>query len=283
MIKPMLAHMYNPDKAIFPCYIQPKLDGVRCIITKKGAFSRTGKEFKNIEHIKANLKENFFNKFPDVVLDGELYNHDLKNDFEKIISLVRKTKPTYEHRLEARKLVQFHCYDIITADWDKMTYEFRKGFLHWELPTIGDFRDDYIHLINTAYARNEKMAQLFHKKNLKAGYEGSMYRSIDGYYKGTRSWDLMKFKDFSDSEATIVGYELGKGKREGTLGKFVMQDDEGIQFGCPPGKGYNYADMTLMLAEIHKYMGQRATFTFFGRTKANSYRHPLFKALRNYE
>ncbi len=65
MIKPMLAHMYNPDKAIFPCYIQPKLDGVRCIITKKGAFSRTGKEFKNIEHIKANLKENFFNKFPD--------------------------------------------------------------------------------------------------------------------------------------------------------------------------------------------------------------------------
>ena len=282
MIKPMLAHMYNPDKAVFPCYIQPKLDGVRCIITKDGAYSRTGKEFKNIEHIKSQLKYNFFYRFPDVILDGELYNHDLKDDFEKIISLVRKTKPTDEDRLEASRLTQFHCYDIIPQNEDN-TYEFRKGFLHWELPTIGDFRDDCIHLINTAYARNEKMAQLFHKKNLKAGYEGSMYRSIDGYYKGTRSWDLMKFKDFSDAEATIVGYELGKGKREGTLGKFVMQDDEGIQFGCPPGKGYNYADMTLMLAEIHKYMGQRATFTFFGRTKANSYRHPLFKALRNYE
>ena len=282
MIKPMLAHMYNPDKAIFPCYIQPKLDGVRCIITRQGAFSRTGKEFKNIEHIKSALEINFFDRFPDVILDGELYNHDLRDDFEKIISLVRKTKPTNEDRLEASRLTQFHCYDIIPQN-ENNTYEFRKGFLHWELPTIGDFRDDCIHLINTAYARNEKMAQLFHKKNLKAGYEGSIYRSIDGYYKGTRSWDLMKFKDFSDAEATIVGYELGKGKREGTLGKFIMMDDEGIEFGCPPGKGYNYENMTEMLNDIHYYIGKIATFTYFGRTKANSYRHPLFKALRNYE
>jgi len=281
MIKPMLAHMYNPDKAIFPCYIQPKLDGVRCIITRQGAFSRTGKEFKNIEHIKAHLEINFFDRFPDVVLDGELYNHDLKNDFEKIISLVRKTKPTKEHEREAMDLVQFHCYDVIDPNSTKRfgdTYEFRKGFLHWELP-----QSDCVKLISTTYAKDDKIARKKHKNNLKAGYEGSMYRSIDGYYKGTRSWDLMKFKDFSDAEATIVGYEEGKGKREGTLGKFIMQDDDGNQFGCPPGKGYNYTDMAWMLVEIHKYMGQRATFTYFGRTKANSYRHPLFKSLRNYE
>ena len=196
MIKPMLAHMYNPDKAKWPAYIQPKLDGVRCIITKDGAYSRTGKEFMNIEHIKSHLKENFFKRFPNVVLDGELYNHDLRNDFEKIISLVRKTKPTDEDRLEASRLTQFHCYDIIPQNEDN-TYEFRKGFLHWELP-----QSDCVHFINTAYARNENMAKLFHKKNLKAGYEGSMYRSIDGYYKGTRSWDLMKFKDFEDAEGT---------------------------------------------------------------------------------
>ena len=279
MIKPMLAHKYNPDKAIFPCYIQPKLDGVRCIITKDGAYSRTGKEFKNVEYIKTHLNNFFFDRFPDVILDGELYNHDLKDDFEKIISLVRKTKPTKEHEREAMNLVQFHCYDIIPHDgMPRCTYEFRKGFLHWELP-----QSDCVKLINTAYARNEKMAQLLCKKNLKTGYEGSMYRSIDGYYKGTRSWDLMKFKDFSDAEAFIIGYEEGKGKREGTLGKFIMQDDDGNQFGCPPGKGYNYTDMAWMLVEIHKYMGQRATFTYFERTKAGSYRHPLFKCIRDYE
>jgi ATP-dependent DNA ligase len=175
-------------------------------------------------------------------------------------------------------LVQFHCYDIITANWDKMTYEFRKGFLHWELP-----QSDCVHLISTAYILNDRDAGLHHRANLKAGYEGSIYRSIGGYYKGTRSWDLMKFKDFEDSEATIVGYEEGKGKREGTLGKFVMEDSQGIQFGCPPGKGYNYEDMTEMLDDIHSYLGKIATFTYFGRTKAMSYRHPLFKCIRNYE
>jgi DNA ligase-1 len=279
MIKPMLAHMYNPDKAKWPAYIQPKLDGVRCIITKDGAFSRTGKEFKNVEYIKTHLNNFFFDRFPDVILDGELYNHDLKDDFEKIISLVRKTKPTKEHKREAMDLVQFHCYDIIPHNgMPRCTYEFRKGFLHWELP-----QSDCVHLISTAYILNDRDAGLHHRANLKGGYEGSIYRSIGGYYKGTRSWDLMKFKDFEDSEATIIGYEEGKGKREGTLGKFVMEDSQGIQFGCPPGKGYNYEDMTEMLDDIHSYLGKIATFTYFGRTKANSYRHPLFKSLRNYE
>jgi len=93
----------------------------------------------------------------------------------------------------------------------------------------------------------------------------------------------MKFKDFSDAEATIVGYELGKGKRTGTLGKFIMMDDDGIEFGCPPGKGYNYEDMTKMVRTIADYIGKRATFTYFERTKAGSYRHPHYKCLRNYE
>ena len=69
-------------------YIQPKLDGVRCLFTKKGAFSRSGKKFKNLAHIEKDLKS-FFNKSPNTILDGELYNHDLRNNFEKIISLVR--------------------------------------------------------------------------------------------------------------------------------------------------------------------------------------------------
>ena len=296
MIKPMLAHKYNADKAKFPAYIQPKLDGVRCIIKYENgfnpnldplyddrdkivAYSRTGKEFKNIDHIKKSLKS-FFDEFPKAVLDGELYNHELKDDFEKIISLVRRTKPTKECKLESKKLIGFHCYDVIAPpvygpNWP---YSRRKDFLIEFVP-----QNKCIHLVPTAYILNDRDAGLHHKANLKAGYEGSILRSLDGEYKHTRSWDLMKFKDFEDSEALIVGYELGKGKRKGTLGKFIMEDSEGIQFGCPPGKGYDYKEMTYMLNNISDYIGKMATFTFFGRTKANSYRHPLFKALRNYE
>ena len=112
MIKPMLAHKYNPEKADYPAYIQPKLDGVRCIFTKDSAYSRTGKEFKNVDHIKKNLTS-VFNKYPNIILDGELYNHGLKDDFEKIISLVRKTKPTEEHRQKAVKQLPYHPYDDV--------------------------------------------------------------------------------------------------------------------------------------------------------------------------
>ena len=115
--KPMLAYPVSAKPIDYskPTFIQPKLDGVRCVIqygdgVSPGAiaYSRTGKEWKNIEHILAQLKP-FFAKYPNVILDGELYNHDLRDDFEKIISLVRKTKPTDEDRLEASKLTQFHC------------------------------------------------------------------------------------------------------------------------------------------------------------------------------
>ena len=108
-IKAMLAHKYNEDKADYPAYIQPKLDGVRCLFTAKGAFSRAGNQFMNVQHIEQELKS-FFAANPTAVLDGELYNHGLKDDFEKIISLVKKKKPTDKDRLEAKELVQYHMY-----------------------------------------------------------------------------------------------------------------------------------------------------------------------------
>ena len=191
-------------------FMQPKLDGVRCIIQtddqgKVIAYSRTGKPWLNINHILKDLKP-FFDQQPDVILDGELYNHDLRDDFEQIISLVRTQKPSPYVRSKSKKLVQFHCYD---------------------------------------------------------------------YANGSDS-----YKTRMDN---LAGYVKGKGKRTGTLGKFIMKDDEGIEFGCPPGKGFNYKDLTKILNNIDDYIGQRATFTYFERTKANSYRHPMFKTLRNYE
>ena len=273
-IKAMLAHKYNEDKAHYPAFIQPKLDGVRCLFTAKGAFSRANNQFMNVDHIEQALKP-FFAKNPTAVLDGELYNHGLKDDFEKIISLVKKKKPTDNDKAEAAELVQYHVYDV--ASMTIAPYSLRFNF-------IQDLTYTYpICKVDTQVALDFDEALKMHKKNLKLGYEGSIYRSFEGRYKGTRSWDLMKFKDFHDDEATIIGYDIGQGKREGTLGKFIMMDDDGNEFGCPPGKGYNYKDLANMLENITDYIGERATFTYFERTKAGSYRHPHYKCLRNYE
>ena len=279
--KPMLAHPVGGYERIkdedWPLYSQYKLDGVRCLIQYDSgvvkAYSRTGKEWKNIDHITWNLYK-FFDKYPNVVLDGELYNHDFKDDFEQIISMVRKTKPTPEARVISRDNVQFHCYDIVNQ---KMKFSTRDNWLLSNVPV-----SYCIKLVETNWIHDELEASEHHQHNLKLGYEGSIVR-LDTPYQCKRSHNLRKFKDFSDAEANIVGYEEGKGKRTGTLGKFIMQDDDGNQFGCPPGKGHNYKDLADMLANIHEYMGQRASFTYFERTKAGSYRHPLYKCIRNYE
>ena len=281
--KPMLAYPVS-DKPINydnDTFMQPKLDGVRCVIQYENmgleyevkAYSRTGKEWKNIDHILFNLKP-WFALNPNVILDGELYNHDLRDDFEKIISLVRRQKPDDIDMLESADLVQFHCYDIID---ETKTFEERNRFITQTVP-----RNHCVYHVNTVPVYDDEHAKTLHKVNLDNGYEGSIVRTNDTY-QCKRSHNLRKFKDFSDAEATIIGYEEGKGKRINTLGKFIMQDDDGNEFGCPPGKGYNYKDMKDMLDNIHDYIGQRATFTFFERTKANSYRHPLFKCIRNYE
>ena len=275
--KAMLAHKFDESRVDWnqAVYIQPKLDGVRCLFTKDGAYSRNHKQFMNVRHIEMALKP-FFDQHPDVILDGELYNHKLKRDFEKIISLVRKQKPTDTDRLDAQHLVQFHVYDYFDGVMYD-SYSTRQDQL-----ACSNIYGPCVKYVETHLVKSYDIARANHKVYLEDGYEGSIIR-LDGLYKHGRSYDLMKFKDFSDTEATIVGYEIGKGKRSGTLGKFLMLDDEGVKFGCPPGKGYTYKDLANMLANIDDYIGKRATFTYFQRTQAGSYRHPLFKAIRNYE
>jgi DNA ligase-1 len=283
--KPMLAYPVS-DKPIDyskSVFMQPKLDGVRCVIQaeftdvfknmKVKAYSRTGKEWKNIDHILQNLKP-FFAKYPDVILDGELYNHDFKDDFEQIISMVRKTKPTREDMLKSSHNVQFYCYDIID---ETLTFEERNYFIYKHVETSYCVKH-----VPTISVSTEVQAKDYHQANLNEGFEGSILR-LNDVYQCKRSHSLRKFKDFHDTEATIVGYVEGKGKRKGTLGKFLMVDANGVEFGCPPGKGYNYKDLADILKNIKDYVGQVATFTYFERTKAGSYRHPLFKCIRNYE
>ena len=137
-------------------------------------------------------------------------------------------------------------------------------------------------LIKNTSVDSYKEAKMLHEIHLAQGYEGSILRT-NGSYEQKRSYNLQKFKDFHDTEATIIDYVPGKGKRIGTLGKFIMRDDDGIEFGCPPGKGYDYEALADMLVDVNNYIGKRATFTYFQRTKAGSYRHPLFKCIRNYE
>ena len=272
--KPMLAHKFDNKRVDWsqPVYIQPKLDGIRCVMKADGCYSRNGKKFMNVQHLYTKTIKELFKVNPLLVLDGELYNHDFKDNFEQIISMVRKTKPTDEARAESAENVQFHCYDIVDTT---KTFKERNNFILQNVP-----RNHCIHHVDTTQIHSQEVAKDHHDINLSLGYEGSIIRTND-VYKCGRSWNLRKFKDFHDTEATIVGFVEGKGKRKGTIGKFIAEDKDGVMFGMPVMDKFKYLQDNFKA--MQGWIGKTATFTYFEKTKAGSYRHPLFKTIRDYE
>jgi hypothetical protein len=85
---PMLAHkLEDHEKLLFtvPTYVQPKLDGLRCISSHDGRLSsRNGKPYLALPHLAQRC----------ATLDGELYNHEFHDDFNKIVSLCKQVNPT---------------------------------------------------------------------------------------------------------------------------------------------------------------------------------------------
>jgi len=271
----MLAHPVGKKEFDKDSFIQPKLDGVRCYITKHGAFSRNHKQFMNAQHITDELKP-LFAKYPHVVLDGELYNHNYKDNFNKIISLVRKQSPSDAERNEA-KVIQFHNYDIFMPETPDNIFEHRNKSiknLHKE------FKLQYCKTVETYHVQSDVTAKLMYDQFMKQGYEGAILRN-NKPYENKRSYNLQKFKEFHDTEATITGWVEGQGKRTGTIGKFLARDADGNEFGMPVMDKMPVLEKMYDIAEW--YIGKTATFTYFQRTPSGSYRHPLFKSIRNYE
>ena len=190
-IKAMLAYdaAKKPINYANGIYIQAKLDGCRCLIQLDDnqevvAYSRNHKEWMNIEHIKQELAP-FFKQNPTTILDGELYNHALKENFNKIISLVRKQKPTADDRWEAKALVQFHVYDYIDATTDD--HATRSKNLN-----CATFYSDYVKHVGNDKVHSFDEAKEFHAFFLLHGYEGSIIR-LNGPYEQKRSYNLCKF------------------------------------------------------------------------------------------
>lgn len=204
-IECMLASKYDGKKhTAFPYWSQPKLDGVRCLTSDAGMQTRQGKPLLSSPHIIEALEE-FFAQNLGVTLDGELYNHDLKDNFEKIISLARKSKPKPEDLEESAQLVEYHVYDIITDE--PMTYSERHEFLKTQ---IGDrfpmIRVVPAYQVNSPEEIEEKLGEY-----LEAGYEGQMLRVEGPAYDPKRSKSLIKHKTFLDEEFLITDIIEGKG------------------------------------------------------------------------
>lgn len=235
--KPMLANKF--DGAKFQAgFAQPKLDGVRCIATKEGMFSREGKPIPGAPHIHEAL-ECLFAIDPDLILDGELYNHDFKDDFNAIISMVKKANPSPERLAEIRAKVQYHVYDMPSHTG---TFDERSDKLN---DLITDLGVEFIIDVETFAVDDVEAHDVLHGTWLEAGYEGSMWRA-DAPYEQKRSKTLLKRKEFTDAEFDLFSIEEGLGNWSGMAKRVVF---------LVPGAKINPGDEFVEDGELRKYVG----------------------------
>ena len=271
-----------------PVFSQPKLDGIRCIAMREGLFTRTGKEITAVPHISEAL-EPFFEKYPNAVLDGELYNHKYKDDFNKIIHLVRKQNLTDEHLAESEEMIQYHIYDAPVIgkgfggryNWtEKDSFSDRTSILDAQFPNLGLDKEDCLVLVETIEIHGKEQLDRCYEDYVDAGYEGQMIR-LDGPYENKRSPRLLKRKDFIDEEYKILGYEEGKGNRVGTIKHFQFESKTGKPFNSNVKGTFEYLADLLQNAE--SLIGKKATVTYFNLAPDGVPRFPYVIAIRDYE
>jgi DNA ligase-1 len=256
--KPMLAAKYEGFE---PGFAQPKLDGVRCIARADGLFSREGKPIPGAPHIFETLKP-FFEANPNLILDGELYNHEFKDDFNAIISLVKKANPTPERLAEIRAKVQYHVYDMPSHPG---SFSDRSDKLNDLVNEIGCpfIVDVPTFVVDTAAEFDE-----LHGTWLIEGYEGSMWRA-DKPYEQKRSKTLRKRKEFQDAEFKVIRIEEGLGNWSGMAKRVVCQLEDGREFGA--GIKGSMERAKELLHEDHNI----ATIQFFALTPDGVPRFPV--------
>jgi DNA ligase-1 len=300
--EPMLAHNFKDRQGeiFYPCYSQPKLDGIRCVVRKEGdtlvGRTRNGKEIECIPHILKSLN-GFFLANPKAILDGELYNHDLRDNFNKITSLVRKQKPVrsasmtdkafakkqteYQDRLaEAEDTIQYHVYDapkINDVVNEKQSFDFRTDELKAKLVT-----NKHIVLVETNESYSLGNLNSLYGQYLEQGYEGQMVRKSLSSYENKRSKSLLKRKEFIDAEYKIIDIDVGNGNRSGTAKHLVCYCETTKKTFNSNIKGsFDY------LKEIYDnrkdYIGKLATIKFFQLTPDGIPRFPYAIGFRDYE
>lgn len=267
--KPMLAQAFEKrvDKlsADDILYAQPKLDGIRCIARIDGLWSRTGKPITSCPHIEKALAP-LFDANPDLILDGELYNQDLRDDFNTITSLVRKAKHTPETLEKAVRLVQYHIYDVIDAD---MMFSERSAKVR---QLIGENGTGPLRTVETVLAKSLDDIDGYYSKWMEQGYEGQMVRLESAYQVGRRSNSLLKRKDFITDEFPVVDVHEGEGNWAGCVKRFSLLHEDGkTVFGA--GVRGTQEELARLLAEKSK--PDWATLRFFTRTPDGIPRFPV--------
>jgi len=270
VILPMLAQDYKKhykkidwSKLVFK---QPKLDGMRCLgVSDSTLMSRKGKYIDTLVHLynELNILRDLLG---GLIPDGELYAHGLS--FEDNMRLIKK------YRKGKTESIMFHVYDVVCDKpfqdrYDILFKAFQKySFHHIDLVDTSIIGD----IIELQYAQTEYLA---------SGYEGTIIRHGDFPYQlDTRSYSLLKYKDFKDMSSEIIDVIPSEARPE--QGIIVCKAPENSE-NCVSFKAslkFPHKKREEILDNKEDYIGQVAEIRYFEETSYGIPRFPVCVGFR---
>lgn len=264
VILPMLAKEYGKecDKIDWEndeVFVQPKLDGMRCLaIIKDGQvrlMSRKGKTLDTLDHLKLPLET-----LPNMILDGEIYAHG--KTFQENMKLVKKYI-----KGETEELI-FHVYDQVDESRDFDTRFDEVYNLIKFLPGIT--------VVGTSKLIGPEFLAGVQQEFLKLGYEGTMVRwGNEGYKVNARSSNLLKFKEFHDVDAEIIDIVPADQRPEWGVPVLKYTNVDGTEVTFRSGVRMSHDDRIDMLTNKDDYIGRIANIRYFEMTDEGSFRFPI--------
>ena len=257
-------------------YIEPKLDGIRCLaIVEKGEaklFTRAGKLITNFDDTVG--RELIL--AGDGCYDGEI----MSKDFTELMRQV--------YRKEDKDVsdVYFAIFDYLTLDeWKekkgKHTLKDRKKYLQRQFGTVyAKEKLKYLKLVRfePGLQPSDKALKESHDRWVAQGYEGIMVKDTDALYSFGRDWSVMKYKAFFDADVAIIGLKEGTGKHQGKLGSFLV-DYKGVEVNV--GSGLNDELREQIWKDKDSHIGRIIEVRYQEETPDGSLRFPTFVCFRN--
>lgn len=297
----------DKDKLYYPVGIQPKLNGVRCLIKRNSEtgvleFKSNGSKSWDFTDILGDDVEQLLEHIPmDVELDGELYIHGMS--LQKIGSIVRTVKT--KHPL--RHLLKYYIFGMRTPV--DMVFESRYNMLMDAFEDAGAEMLDHnenveqdarsiavaaelgnIKLVVTRVAENIDDIDYLTDEFVSYGYEGSVIYKMgsslpedkikEAYYKPGKSKNIIKVKPFEDAEGTVIDVTEGEGKAKGKA-MLLIQEADGTTTLMTPS--FDEETRSEWWENPDLILGKLVTFKFYGRTDDGKPSHANVIAIRDYE
>lgn len=243
---PVMLASKQDDRALaamtWPACAQVKMDGMRAnIVIEDGVINVYTRSGRLVELHGA--FDGCLAGLDNIVIDGELLVRKTGGGVEerKVGNgiLNRAVKGTITPQLAQR--VVMHAWDLIDlAAWKRGrdTTPYRERFerlagIVEALPCV-----ELIHYSRSV--ANLEEAQAAYQDMYGQGEEGIILKSWAGEWSNTRSRESIKFKNVSEADLTVVGWELGTGKNQGRLGALICETRCG-QLRVNVGTGFSDA------------------------------------------